>query len=304
MRYPRLDFPGARHHVMNRGGRRGPIFVDDADCCVFLDILGTFPQRFGVRVHGYALMPNHYHLMLESTSGHLSRAMHELGRDYTQRHNRRHKVDGQVFRGRFHNRVVGNERYWQHLLAYLHLNPVRAGLGTIDDAEWTSHRAYLGEDSRPPWLTTSELQALFGSIAAYRAYVDAVANGVADAPSDFDPKKLWLPNSTGTVAVMPPDDSALAVSDALAEVAAATGLSLEEVLAAPRGRTGNPANWFAVWWLVRGRGIAPSRVARGMATTAASISMRIKRVEERLDVDPQLREWVERLRVGSRGAGR
>ncbi|HUT78334.1 MAG TPA: transposase, partial [Polyangia bacterium] len=111
---------------MSRGARRAPIFRDDIHCGLFLDLLSGLPERFGVDVHGYALMPNHFHLMLESGRGRISNAMAWLLSRYTVQVNRLHRWDGPLLRGRFHNRMVWHEQHWLHLLAYLHLNPVRA----------------------------------------------------------------------------------------------------------------------------------------------------------------------------------
>ena len=130
-RPPRLDYPGARHHVMNRGARREAIFLDQQTCVRFLALLGTLPGRFGVRVHGYALMPNHFHLMLESTRGNLSRAMQYLSGEFVRRANARRSWDGPIFKGRFRNRVVETDAYWRDLLCYLHLNPIRAHLNAL-----------------------------------------------------------------------------------------------------------------------------------------------------------------------------
>ena len=195
MRFPRLDFAGARHHVMNRGARRERIFLDDESRARFLDVLSEFPARFGVRVHGFALMPNHYHLMLELVTGDLPRAMRHLGGSYSQRLNRLHSWDGPLFRGRYHNRLVGTEAYWRHLLVYLHLNPERAGFAEADAIHWTSHGACLGLTPPPVWLETNELQGVFGSRVAYLAYYNRIRGGQEEPPDDFDGAKLWAPNS-------------------------------------------------------------------------------------------------------------
>jgi hypothetical protein len=79
------------------------------------------------------------------------------------------------------------------------------------------------------------------------------------------------------------------------------GLPLEEILATPRGRGAKPVNWHAVWWLALGRGVAPDRIARAIATGAGSISRRIQCVVARRDRDEQARAWIERLRGGSGG---
>ncbi len=180
---------------MNRGARRERIFLDDESRARFLDVLSEFPARFGVRVHGFALMPNHYHLMLELVTGDLPRAMRHLGGSYSQRLNRLHSWDGPLFRGRYHNRLVGTEAYWRHLLVYLRLNPERAGFAEADAIHWTSHGACLGLTPPPVWLETNELQGVFGSRVAYLAYYNRIRGGQEEPPDDFDGAKLWAPNS-------------------------------------------------------------------------------------------------------------
>lgn len=300
MRLPRLDFPGARHHVMNRGARRAPIFHGSDDRELFLSILAELPQRFGVRIHGYALMPNHYHVMLESVSGRLPRAMRHLGGEYTRRLNRRHTWDGPVFRGRYHNRLVNTDAYWAHLLVYLHLNPVRAGLSSADPSAWTSHQAYTGAQARPQWLTTEALQALYGSRAAYEEAYGAVLDGQRPAPADFDSERLWAPNSTGTVDV--PDLSAphLSVSEALADVCRVTGMTVDEVLKKTRGRGGNPANWLAAWWMSRGCGIDHGEISQALGTSHSGVSQRVKHVEDRRSSYEGIAAWVRMLQFGNR----
>ena len=295
MRLPRLDYPGARHHVMNRGGRHERVFFDEESYALFLRLVADLPGRFGVRVHGYALMPNHYHLMLETVTGDLPRAMRHIGGEYTQRVNRRFGWDGAIFRGRYRNRLVGTDAYWRHLLAYLHLNPARANLSAPEVAKWTSHRSYLGAEPRPKWLTTSQLRALFGSESEYIAYHQALLEDRAAPPDDFDEEKLWLPDSTGAVAVPPFRDEVFAVADALAEVSAVTGVELEQVIVTRQGRAGNPANWLAAWWMSRRRGIDQGTIARVLGTSHSAVSRRVRRVEERRHGEGQLREWVAKL---------
>ena len=300
MRMPRIEHPGARHHVMNRGSRRQPVFADDVARELFLALLADLPQRFGVRVHGYALMPNHYHLMLESVRGELARAMRHLGSEYTRRENARHGWDGPLFRGRYRNRVVATDEYWTHLLVYLHLNPVRARLPSAELAPWTSHRAYLRDDERPQWLTTSELQRSFGGPGAYLSYFEGVRSGKEPEPADFDGAKLWAPDSTGSVAVPDLNKSLWRVGDALADVCEVTGLPLETVLTAPRGRVSNPANWLAAWWLSRGCGLAHGEIKAALVTSHSGVSKRIAQVQRRLPGDVQLRTWIAALRQRQR----
>jgi REP element-mobilizing transposase RayT len=295
MRLPRIDYPGARHHVMNRGARRQPVFATDHARTLFLALLAELPQRFGMRVHGYAVMPNHYHLMLESVTGDLPRAMRHLGAEFTQRFNRMQGQDGPLFRGRYRNRIVGTDAYWRHLLVYLHLNPVRAGLSRDMDPTWTSHPVYLGRAPRPAWLHTLELQDLFGDAAAYLAHYEAVRTGSLDPPSEFDARKLWSSTSTGTVAIPSAHEPWSEIADALAEVCAVTGLDLDAVLEKPRGRHGNPANWLAAWWLSRGCSIPHGRITKAMGCSHSGVTQRIQRVDAERQEPAQMADWVRGL---------
>ena len=291
MRLPRLDFPNARHHVMNRGARRADIFPDDDSRRLFLSILGVLPERFSVRVHGYALMPNHFHLLLESVTGELPRAMRHLSGEYSRRLNVENGWDGPVFRGRYRNRLVGDHRYWQHLLLYVHANPARAGLEPTSPSLWTSHPAYTASAERPHWLTTTELQAEFGSAGAYLDAYIGLCEGQRPAPADFDPSRLWSPTTTGTTSVPRPRDPLWSVADALADVTAITGQPPESVLRSPRAPHSNPANWLAAWWMSRRCGIDHGQIARLMGTDLAAVTRRIARVESEDSDDARLREW-------------
>ncbi|MCP4676803.1 MAG: hypothetical protein GY854_15075 [Deltaproteobacteria bacterium] len=107
-RSARIDFPGARHHVMNRGARRANIFLDESCCSNFLSLLGRALERYGIRIHGFAIMPNHFHLMVESIQRNLGEAMKYVTSQY----------------GFFLNRI----RVLATLFCYSTLHPLQAGL--------------------------------------------------------------------------------------------------------------------------------------------------------------------------------
>ncbi len=142
---------------MNRAARRTTVFDSDDLCSYFCDILAKVTERFGIRVHGFALMPTHYHLIIESVHENLSRAMSYLNGRFTQSANCERGMDGSVFRGRFHNKVVTDPADRRYLLPYLHLNPFRAHLAMgVDQWHWSSHSYYSGRKIGPDRLTTFE----------------------------------------------------------------------------------------------------------------------------------------------------
>lgn len=300
-RSPRLDFPGARHHVMNRGARHEVILGSGVTNSAFLTILGDLPDRFGVNIHGYALMPNHFHLMLESTRGNLSQAMQHLQARFTQVLNAMHAGwDGPIFRGRFKNQLVEDDAYWRHLLAYLHLNPVAAKLAPwLDQTHWTSHAAYVGDERAPDWLTTHELLDLFGDVENYANYVWELHVGRRQAPPGFDEGALWAPRRSARLPVSPPSPppNLLSPDEALAQVCAMTGADLDGLREARRGSRGNPPRWLAAWWLEHGAGLAQSEIAQLLWADVPQVSRWCRRVR-RAPMGSALEAWASALREG------
>ena len=135
----RIEFADATYHVTSRGDRREPIYVDDADRVAFLELLEHACDRFDADVLAYCLMGNHYHLVLCTRSGALSRLMRQLNGVYTQAFNRRHGLVGHLFQGRFKAVLVDTDRYLVALSRYVERNPVAAGLVRLPE-RWPCSR--------------------------------------------------------------------------------------------------------------------------------------------------------------------
>jgi putative transposase len=193
----RIEFAGAVYHVMARGNERRTIFLDDQDRQRFLDTLEEMIDQFGVRLHAYCLMANHYHLLVETPRANLSQAVGWLQVTYTVRFNRRHRRSGHLFQGRFKAQLVEADAYAQGLVLYVHLNPVRPQrktealtpqrAGELQRYRWSSHRAYAGLARRPPWLRADWL-TYWGrgddARAAYRRQVAQAFGKPAASPWD------------------------------------------------------------------------------------------------------------------------
>jgi REP element-mobilizing transposase RayT len=268
---------------MGRGARRAPIFKVDADCGLFVTLLSELKERFDVRVHGFALMPNHYHLMLETPGGRLSRAMSWLLSSYSRELNRRHDWDGPVFRGRFHNRVVYRDEHWMHLLAYIHLNPVRARLAMKpEQAEWTSHAFYSSAEPAPEWFDSAELLGMFGGARAYLDYVRDVRAKRAEIPDDFDRVAFHAGRPLSDEAVVAPTRTTVRVvtmKAALAEVLRASGGTAAEVRTTRVGQAGNPLRVVAAFWISRRSKATNVEVGRLIDMGPANVSKAIARVQ-------------------------
>lgn len=160
----RLEFPNALYHVTSRGNRREAIYEDDEDRSAFLRILETVIADYNWLCHGYCLMDNHYHLIIETPDGNLSQGMRQLNGVYTQASNRRHGLSGHLFQGRYKAILVNKDHYLLELSRYVVLNPLRAKgmVNRPEDWPWSSYSAMTGEVPAPKWLTTNWILSLFG----------------------------------------------------------------------------------------------------------------------------------------------
>src|SRR6266849_1989847 len=160
----RVEYPGAIYHIMNRGDRREPIFKDDADRQRFVETLAEACAKTGWQVHAYVLMPNHFHLVVETPKANLVAGMKWLLGTYTGRFNRRHKLFGHLFSGRYKALFVDDSGsgYLKTACDYVHLNPARANLLSSEQKlsafPWSSFPEYLKVSrSRPTWLKVEPL---------------------------------------------------------------------------------------------------------------------------------------------------
>jgi putative transposase len=161
-RAPREDYAGAIWHVTARGVRKERIFLDARDYLFFLRLLDEVVERFGWVVHAYCLMPNHYHLLIETPRPTLSDGMECLNGRHAQYFNLRHGVEGHVFERRFRSVAVVREAHLLELSRYIVLNPVRAGLCVTPLAwRWSSFRAAIGVIRRPKFLAVDWLLGRF-----------------------------------------------------------------------------------------------------------------------------------------------
>lgn len=200
----RVEFPGAIYHVTNRGNRDEAIFRDDADRERFLKTLGEACGKTGWQVHAYGLMPSHFHLVIETPQPNLVVGIKWFLGTYTARFNRRHRLSGHLFGGRYRALpVAGAGGYLRRVCDYVHLNPARAQLvspqAPLRAYAWTSLPAYLARpEDRPAWLRTDRLLEECGlrhdSPAGRRALEQRLEDlREPDSEADFTPiRRGWF----------------------------------------------------------------------------------------------------------------
>ena len=183
-RLPRLTLPGYPHHVLQRGNNRQTIFISSQDHQAFLEFLQESSRAFEVEVHAYVLMDNHFHLLVTPRTGNgLPLMMQALGRRYVRYFNTLYSRTGTLWEGRYRSTVMDAQQHLLDCMAYIDLNPVRAGLvAQAADYLWSSHRHYTGQ-SIDKILTPHALLWALGNtpFAREAAYAERVVTGIGSA---------------------------------------------------------------------------------------------------------------------------
>jgi len=208
---------GGWYHVTARGHNRRQIFSNSSDYRHFIDLLVQMTDRFRLRIHAYALMPNHYHVLISTPEGNLSSAFQWLNVSYSMWFNKKYNRSGSLFQGRFGAVLIQGSEWGLEASVYIHLNPVvmsskglgkqeraaeRRGLSQpdkdevkkrLDDLrsfEWSSYRAYAGYTEKPTWIESdSLLRRVNDSSEGYRNLIEErLKQGVEE---DFMSKIKW-----------------------------------------------------------------------------------------------------------------
>ena len=197
----RLEFPGARYHVINRGNYQADIFQSDRTKAAFEACLIEASEKWSWFFHAFIVMRNHFHLALETPLGNLVRGMQWLEATFANRFNRHRHEHGHLFQGRYQALLIGDEYYLGQVCDYIHLNPVRAGiqplLGLADyrhSSYWYLHRP----KERPRTLLSQTALTAAGGLEdtakGWRQYADHLAMELAESVGN---KRRYASFSTG-----------------------------------------------------------------------------------------------------------
>lgn len=182
----RIEYPGAYYHITSRGNERKDIFKNDTDRNKFLSCLKSAYLRYGGKVHVYCLMNNHYHLLLETPRGNLSKIMHNINSAYTAYFNVKYMRAGHLFQGRYKAILVDADAYAGELSRYIHLNPVRAGIVDMpEEYVWSSYQFHIGKKKFPEWLSIDFIQKYFehNILTPQKNYANFVMTGISEKRS-------------------------------------------------------------------------------------------------------------------------
>jgi len=180
-RQSRLDAPGTLHHLMGRGIERTNIFQNDEDRKDFLNRLAYLCMEGSLIVYAWALMSNHFHLLIRTGNQPLSKNMRKLLTGYVVNFNRRHKRYGHLFQNRYKSIICEDDPYLLELTRYIHLNPLRGEIlddfKRLNEYPWTGHSAIMGRVKRD-WQDTDTVLVYFSNrkkeaILRYELFVKA-----------------------------------------------------------------------------------------------------------------------------------
>ena len=299
---------------MNRGRRGESVFLDKPDYAMFVELLEDIVDMYKVRVAAYCLIPNHYHLLIQTPGGDLARCMRHLNGIYTQRFNRAHHFDGQLFRGRYKSILVDGDSYLLELVRYIHRNPLEAGLvRELNKYVWSSHKGYLSNAKKWNWLHKSFILSLFAKdrkegINTYRKFV------VMETPEEINRifSQSKFPSMLGSESFVNrmkekffhkkrhdeiPESRKLApeAEKIKKTICNAYGIEESSLLSSRRGVLNEPRN-VAIFLLRRLRGEKLNDIGRQFGISKySSVSSVIEKMKREISADRRLRMKVKSI---------
>ena len=306
-RKKRIHFPGALYHVILRGNAQQDIYFEDGDRYRFYLLLQTIVEKFGCRIHAFCLMTNHAHLAIQVGETSLSRIMQNLSLRYTTWINRRMNRSGHLFQGRYKAVLVDADSYLLELVAYIHLNPVRAAMVTApEEYPWSSHTAYLGTEI-VPWLTTEQVLSMFGARRglAVKLFSRFVGERTGDGRnnefhqgSEFDSRLLGeerFVDDTLEKAQLRREQKPT-VHEVLEVIKSVCAIDDETLCSRQRGRAITEARTLAAWAVAELSDGTISEVGRIFGRDISTLSACIKRMTDKARHDSALSGRMESLK--------
>ena len=309
----RVEFENAFYHITSRGNQRDKIFYDAADRERFLKILTRTKERYGFLLHAYALMDNHYHLLMETAKANLSQIMQNINTSYTVYVNRKYQRSGHLLQGRFKGIIVDKDRYLIALSRYIHLNPVRAKLVKRPvDYPWTSYRAFIDQKVENSLVDTEETLSYFSkrrnrAVRGYREFVEAdegkdenpfgkIEAGILLGEGAFKEKVLRLIERMKVDEEIPQTKrlrKRVSIDAVIKACQLFYGKNRKALVERARGNEGRQV---AIYLAKIVSGEKGKEIGRHFGIKGSAVSDAIKRIEARLDKESQLRRRIEFLK--------
>ena len=325
-RKARLSPPGTFHHIMARGIEARDIFRDDADHRTFLGMLSAGLKRTGFACYAWALMSNHYHLLVRTNERHLSELMRRLNAGYAQYFSRKYKRRGYLFQDRYRSQVTQDQVYVERLVRYIHLNPVRAGLcksmATLNRYRWSGHAALMGT-TRAEFQEIKPVLRRFGQTIesgrkGYEAFMiesltspepgEKVFKSTSDTrrPASYvigDPdfvKKAFAADEAARAGIARHLLEGVTIEDVAERVARAAKLTVKDLVRRSRGNWRSEIRRIFAYICHREYGMPITAIARYLDIAHSPASLAARRGEE-LSTDKKYAKVLMALRPGNTG---
>ena len=305
----RLSFENAFYHITARGNRREKIFYSDKDKEVFLKKLKETLIKYSMICYAYCLMDNHYHLFIKTTQPNLSQGIHYLNSSYANWFRNKHQIIGPIFQGRFKSILVDADNYALLLSAYIHLNPLRAGIvRQLEDYPWSSYLDYLNLRKANISDTSFILKSLdnntYNSIKKYREYVMEY-QGMKD-PIKKSYHHIALGSETFIERVKEkikhkgqrreiPSTRSISKYDVDTIITKMTQvLNIERRMIFDKKR-GNPNRSLAIYLIKRFTPLSLSKIGELFKMDYSAVSQAAKRFEQKTEVDNEIKEYMQKV---------
>jgi len=300
-RRPRVFAPGLLYHVIVRGNQRQKTFVGERDYQSYLERLGKYRRKFDVALYAYCLMPNHIHLLLETSSQPLSKFMQGLQQSYTQYFNRTHRKVGHLFQSRYKAIVCDRDEYLIELVRYIHLNPVRAGLvRRPEQYTHSGHRFYLKGDGTGV-LDPRPVLNMLGGRKRYEGFVlMGIDTGHNEEYYQVEDQRFLGNEGFGEkvrkkVEEQDARQAKRPLDAALKKLAKEVGSDVDILRSPDRSWEVSKIRALVAYVLVRRLGYRLVEVAAHLGRDTATVSTLTSRFSERMQLEARLKKNVERL---------
>jgi putative transposase len=286
-RLPRLHVPGGCYHVILRGNHQEDLFHSIADRRALDEITAEALARHGSRLHAYCWMSNHLHLLMQIGVEPLGKLVQRIAVRFSRMRHRQMRKTGHLFERRHRAWLVDADEYFVALLRYIHLNPVRAGIVRWpEDYAWSSHRAYLGEESTP-WVTTEFGLSILGRCVATarHAYRQLMAQPSFASEEEIfgnvHPEDARVLGSDRFIAslpmTMPAARSSLNLEELALEVCQARNVRIDQLKSSARGKQLTDARLEIARRAIAGRIASMSQIAIFLCRNRSSLSELLER---------------------------
>ena len=301
-RRPRLFAAGVLYHVIVRGNQRQKTFTAESDYQAYIERLARYRKKYDYVLHAYCLMPNHVHLLVESSEQPLAKFMQGLQQSYSQYFNLRHRKTGHVFEGRYKAILCQKDQYLLQLIRYIHLNPVRAGMVRSPKRyRYSGDHVYL-QGKATETIDPTTVLSMLGGKQAYRRFVqDGLREGHKEEYYAVEDQRFLgaegfgarlLKKEPGLSGKKPTRRSIETVARELAKL---LKVDVQALRSPDRGWAISKARTIAAYVLVRRLGYRLSDVAAYFGRDMATLATLLARLSDRVQANDTVRREIERL---------